>query len=253
LLERAEARGTRRVTGTLDAIELRAGRVHAARVSTAAGALTLETHQLVAAAGPYLARVAALAGVALPVFCERHLKVSFPDRLGAVPRDAPLLIWIDPVSLPGSAPPFPPGVHARPADGGTSVLLWTYDAEPVEVAFPLRHDPRHAELALRGMSKMLPALEPYCTDVPACRVEGGYYTKTRENRPLIGPLPVEGAFVLGALSGFGIMAACGAAELLAAHVTGRALPAHAAAFRLERYADARYQRLLESWGATGQL
>ncbi len=29
-----------------------------------------------------------------------------------------------------------------------------------------------------------------------------------ENRPLIGKLPIEGAYVVGALSGFGVMAAC---------------------------------------------
>jgi hypothetical protein len=34
-----------------------------------------------------------------------------------------------------------------------------------------------------------------------------------ENRPLVGPLPVDGAFVTGALSGFGLMSAHGAGEL----------------------------------------
>ena len=51
-----------------------------------------------------------------------------------------------------------------------------------------------------------------------------------ENRPLVGPLGVEGAFACGALSGFGIMASHVAAELLAAHVTGDALPEYAGAF-----------------------
>ena len=59
--------------------------------------------------------------------------------------------------------------------------------------------------------------------------DGGYYAKTEENRPLIGPLPVEGAYILGALSGFGIMAGCGAGELLAAHVTGAEVPSYAGA------------------------
>jgi glycine/D-amino acid oxidase-like deaminating enzyme len=96
-------------------------------------------------------------------------------------------------------------------------------------------------------------MKAYLDQIPKPLVDGGYYTKTRENRPLIGPLPVEGAYVIGALSGFGIMAACASGELLAAHLTGGDLPHYASAFRLERYEDPQYQKLLESWGETGQL
>jgi glycine/D-amino acid oxidase-like deaminating enzyme len=70
---------------------------------------------------------------------------------------------------------------------------------------------------------------------------------------LIGKLPVEGAYVVGALSGFGVMAACGAGELVAAHVSNTQLPHYASAFALERYNDASYQRVLEIWGESGQL
>ncbi|HTO11826.1 MAG TPA: FAD-dependent oxidoreductase, partial [Candidatus Binatia bacterium] len=77
--------------------------------------------------------------------------------------------------------------------------------------------------------------------------------RTRENRFLAGPLPVEGAFILGALSGYGLMSSNGAADLLADHVTGRTLPRYAPAFRLERYDDPAYRKLLESWGDDGQL
>ena len=63
-------------------------------------------------------------------------------------------------------------------------------------------------------------------------VDGGYYTKTAENMPLVGPMPgpggrgrLENGFVCGAVSGYGIMASHAAGELLAAHATGGALPA----------------------------
>ncbi|MCL4393936.1 MAG: FAD-dependent oxidoreductase, partial [Chloroflexi bacterium] len=88
---------------------------------------------------------------------------------------------------------------------------------------------------------------------PRLTMDGGYYTKTQENRPLIGPLPVQGAYILAALSGYGIMASCAAGELLAAHVTESALPRYAPAFRLERYQDPDYSKLLENWGSSGQL
>jgi hypothetical protein len=49
------------------------------------------------------------------------------------------------------------------------------------------------------------------------------------------------------------MAACAAGELLAAHLTGGALPHYAPAFLLERYQDREYQRVLETWEESGQL
>jgi glycine/D-amino acid oxidase-like deaminating enzyme len=100
---------------------------------------------------------------------------------------------------------------------------------------------------------MIPGLEVYFGHMPKPVLDGGYYTKTRENRPLIGPLPVEGAYMIGALSGYGLMAACAAGELLAAHITGSDLPDYAPAFTLERYQDPAYQKLLAAWDQTGQI
>ncbi len=59
--------------------------------------------------------------------------------------------------------------------------------------------------------------------------------------------------MLGALSGYGLMAACGAAELLGAHLTGGPLPAYAAAFAPARYTDPHYLARLAHWDDTGQL
>jgi glycine/D-amino acid oxidase-like deaminating enzyme len=64
---------------------------------------------------------------------------------------------------------------------------------------------------------------------------------------------VEGAYLLGALSGFGIMAAPAAAELLALHMMGRPLPSHAPAFLLSRYEDPAYLPRMAAWGDYGQL
>ena len=59
--------------------------------------------------------------------------------------------------------------------------------------------------------------------------------KTRENRPLIGPVPVEGVYIMGAYSGFGVMGSCAGGELIARHITGAPLPDYAPAFLLSRY------------------
>ena len=271
LLERARDKGVRLVEGQVTGVDTAGGRVTGVHVEAAGGRTTIATPRFVAAAGPLLKPLGRLLGVELPLVCERHAKVAFADTRGAVPRWAPMTIWVDPVRLAWSdderteltgsehqrlLDEFPAGVHGRPEGGRDSpivLLIWTYDVEPVEPRFPVVFDPHYGEIALRGMSRVVPALGAYLSRLPRTVVDGGYYTKTRENRFLAGPLPIEGAFVLGGLSGYGIMAANGAADLVADHVTGRALPEYARAFQLDRYEDPAYRALLAQWGDDGQL
>jgi glycine/D-amino acid oxidase-like deaminating enzyme len=258
LLEETRAHGVRLVQARYTGAEIARGRVQAVSLSTGE---RLPAGALVLAAGPFLRETAAALGVDLPVVYERHLKVAYDDRLGAVPRDAPLLIWSDPQRLPWcpeeraalAADPeaaflldeFPGGVHTRPeGEGGSRMVigLWEYNALPLEAArFPPPADPFYPEAVLRGLSTMLPAMQPYLQRLPRPVVDGGYYVRMPDNRPVVGPLGVEGVYVVGALSGFGIMGSQGAADLLAAHLTGEALPSYAAAFRPERWSDAAYR------------
>ena len=273
MLEQAREHGVRLLRGALSAVDTAGGRVRGVTVDLeGGGARAIAAPRFVNAGGPLVGAVGRLLGVEIPVFSERHLKVAFSDHLGVVPRDAPMLIWTDDVALPWGAQEraalaedddsrwllgtFPPGVHCRPEGHGAStslLILWNYHLDPVEPAFPIVVEDHYAELALRGMAVMIPGLARYFDRVPRPYVDGGYYTKTRENRPLIGALPVEGAYVIGALSGYGLMAACAAGELLAAHVVGAALPGYAAAFAPARYDDPAYRALLERWGDQGQL
>ena len=100
---------------------------------------------------------------------------------------------------------------------------------------------------------MVPGFRGYLDRMPRAYIDGGHYAKTRENRPLIGPLPVTGAYVSSAYSGFGIMASCAGGELVAAHVTGSALPDYTPAFTLSRYDAPAYVRRIEACSATGQI
>lgn len=272
LLEQAQAHGATLLPARLEGVETAGGRVQGVNLSGKAGAMTIATPNFVNAAGPFITDVARLLGVDLPIFSELHLKVSVNDHLRVVPRDLPLVIWADPVRLPWSEEEremlaeeaetrwlldeFPPGVHTRPdgpADSPILLILWPYHTDPIEPTFPLPVDPDYPEVAFRGLAEMLPGLKTYFNRMPKPYVDGGYYTKTRENRPLVGPLPVEGAYLTGAFSGFGLMAACAGGELLAAHLTGGTLPAYAPALALSRYDDPAYQKLLANWGDSGQL
>lgn len=272
MLERAKEEGTVFRRARLEGIKVVKEKIEAVYIREDNRQILLPTQYLVVAPGPFLPHVAQMMGLKLPVFHELHTKVVFHDYWRVIERNAPLLIWTDPVFLPWSAEEraslgesaetkylleeFPPGVHCRPEGGSDSdviLIIWTYDVRPVEPVFPFAVNRHYAEICLRGLASMIPGLEVYFGRMPKPVVDGGYYTKTRENRPLIGPLPVQGAFVIGALSGFGIMASCAAGELLAAHLTKGKLPSYAPAFSLERYADPEYQRLLETWQDTGQL
>lgn len=269
LLQQAREHGTQVIHGKVTEIDVTGNRVKSVVVNATD---RIHTPVFVNAAGPFLKSVGSLLNLDIPVFSELHLKVSIRDHLGVIPRDAPLLIWSDPQYLQWSEEErsilaedsdtcwlldeMPAGVHTRPEGGPDSdiaLLLWEYHVNEVEPEFPPPLDEQYPEIAMRGLIKMLPGLQAYINRSPRPYLDGGYYTKTRENRPLIGPLPVEGSYVIGALSGYGLMASCAAGELLAKHITGTELPSYAQALSIDRYLDPSYRHLLENWGTSGQL
>ena len=112
----------------------------------------------------------------------------------------------------------------------------------VEPRLPIVIDPLHVPVVVGGVARALPAFARYVEGGRRPFVDGGYYTKTIENRPLVGPLSprIDGAWLIAALSGFGVMASPAAGELLAAHVAGDPLPDWQRAFLPTRYEDAGY-------------
>lgn len=270
LFERVQAHGVSLLRDRVEGVAIAGGRVQTIHLWSGD---QISTDAFVIGAGPYLKQVGALLGLEIPVFTELHGKAAFRDSLRIVPPDAPLMIWNDSLYLPWTEAErrmlaasdetrwllgeFPAGVHFRPrgdADNPILLIIWTYDTKAQEPVWPPTFDPQYPEVLLRGLARMIPGLSAYFGQGRQAYVDGGYYCKTRENRPLIGPLPIRGAYVIGALSGYGIMGSQAAGELLAAHVTGGDLPDYASAFLLERYEDPGYRALLENWDASsGQL
>lgn len=251
------------VRGEVTGVHVESGQVETAVVD---GQLGISTPFFVNAAGPMLARVGHLLDLDLPVHTEVHLKVGFRDYEGVVPRDAPMLIWLDPQVLEWSEEEqanlrasgrsevlgvLPEGCHGRPeGDAGSPWMqaLWEYRRIVQEPTWPLPEDRLYPEMVMRGMTTMIPGLSVYRDHLPQPVVDGGYYTKTDENLPLIGPLPVEGAYVVGALSGFGVMAAAAAGELAALHITGGDLPSYAGTLSPSRYQDPAYRPTVSDQG-----
>ncbi|HXD45684.1 MAG TPA: FAD-binding oxidoreductase [Pseudolabrys sp.] len=269
MLESARARGVRVVGGEVVGIRARGDRVDAVEVRNADGTSVFEASHVVLAGGPHQNELAALIGMNLPITAERHRKVSFQDPLGAMPRSAPMMIWLDEQHLPFSDDEraalagdpdaawilgkFPAGVHGRPDGAYAALVLFNHHGEAVEPVFPLPDEPHYPEIALRGMATMVPALRAYHGKPSRPYVDGGYYVRTRENRPLIGPAGPEGVLVSCAYSGFGIMASAAGGELVARHIMEAPLPRYASAFLPTRYDDPRYRAALETWGDGGQL
>ncbi len=221
------------------------------------GAKSIRAEKIVNAAGPFLRNIGLMLGEDLPVQCIYQQKISFQDREAVLPRDLPFTIDLDGQSLAwadedrellASEPsarylvePMPGGIHCRPdgpVDGTWVKLGWAYNdkasdphgEEPIDSQFP--------DTVLRGASRLHPGLSTYIGRLPrGAHHYGGYYTMTEENWPVIGRMSTEGAFVAGALSGFGSMAACATGAVCAAWVVGKPVPEYARPLSSERFND----------------
>ncbi|MGN6572801.1 MAG: NAD(P)/FAD-dependent oxidoreductase [Pseudolabrys sp.] len=269
MAETVRARGVKFLRGEVVGFRTHGNSVDAVEIAAGGGREIIEASHVVLAGGPFQQKLAALIGVTLPITAERHRKVSFQDNLGAMPRSAPMMIWLDEQYLPFDADEraalaadpdfawalekFPAGVHGRPDGAYAALVLFNHHGEAVEPTFPLPDAPHYAEIALRGMATMVPALQAYRGNPPRPYVDGGYYVRTRENRPLIGPAGPDGVLASCAYSGFGIMASAAGGELVASHIMEAPLPRYAPAFLPSRYDDPHYRAALETWGDGGQL
>lgn len=268
MLEQAAAAGATFVRGRVIDVAIHADRVVAVALDDGS---SIPATTFINAAGPFLPEVGHMVGLDLPVYSEVHAKSGFRDHLEAIPRSAPMIIWNDPQTIGWTTDErmylleegradlvevLPPGCHARPEGGPGSTWalgLWEYHTEVRTPEWPIPTDPLYTEAVLRGLAKMVPALHAYADHLPEAVIDAGYYTRTDENRPLAGPAGPKGSYICGALSGFGIMAACGVGELVATAISGGDLPAWAPWFDLRRYEDPQYLAEIASLDDSGQL
>ena len=255
MLETVRAKGGSLLAGRLVGIEH--GEGFLLRLKAAEGPKSLVADVVVNAAGPHLAEIAAMLGETLSVANVFQQKIAFPDHEGAIPRDLPFSIDLDGGTIDWTeeekavlredsatrwlAEPMPGGIHCRPDGSGAGKWIklgWAFNRTPSQPVAEPPTDPQFPEIVLRAASRLNPSLKAYYGRLPRQMAHyGGYYTMTKENWPLIGPLQVDGAFVAGALSGFGTMGACAAGALIARWVRGEPQPAFAKALSPARHAD----------------
>jgi len=268
MLEQAKAAGLRHLVDEVRSLSMSANSVTGVELADAGH---FQCDLIVNSAGPMAPKIGAMAGIDLPLRHEMHLKVAFRDHLRVIPRRAPMIIWSDPQTLEWSPEErdglaeagrheliaqLPIYCHGRPEGGEESpylLALWEYHGHAGDPVWPLPDDDLYPEVVMRGLTTMVPGLGRYLERLPHATVDGGYYTKTEENRPLIGPAGPDGFHLACGYSGFGVMVAAGAADLVGRHVTGSELPDYVSDFLLSRYDDPTYLETIRRGVESGQL
>lgn len=234
---------------------------------------TISAQNIVNAAGPFINDIAKMTGSRLAVRNTLQQKIAFEDTQRVIARDMPFSIDLDnqhidwssdEIALLNEDPIYarltaemPGAIHCRPdgGDRGSWVKLgWAFNDEPVA---PTREPPltdAYPEIVLRGAARLNPALKAYYGRLPRnSHHYGGYYTLTEENWPLIGATDIDGCFVVGAMSGFGTMAACAAGELCACWVSNADKPDYAPMLSPQRHQDTALMAQLLALSSRGIL
>ncbi len=269
LLSKAKQAGVQFVQATIENIE-KLSNEYRLSLSGNTDLMLLDSEKLVLTPGPFINEMAGMLGLTLNVESILQRKFIIPDVQNIIPRDMPFTIFADPQylqwsdeekSLIGESPEyawlldeFPAGLHIKPEGSDNIKLGWAYNRSAESPQWDNPDDFDFPNITLRGASRFIPALKAYVDKPPTPIVQfSGYYTRTPENLPLIGPMEIDGLFTVSALSGYGTMAACSAGELCADWMMNRKLPDYARYFDPKRYNDAALMNEINSIRDDGQL
>jgi sarcosine oxidase subunit beta len=190
----------------------------------------------VIATGPFLARLAALAGVSVVIRPTRRQKLVIPE-LAEIPPDAPMVIEEETAA------------HWRPAMRGCLALWTEAHTPPSEATDAVPVDPAWAFGLLDPASDhALSRLTPFWSDVWERGtlhwfMQAGQYEMTPDRRPYLGAAGPEGLYLNGGYSGHGIMGSAGGSRLVVDLLTDAA-DASANPFRPNRSMDEREHDIL---------
>ena len=175
-------------------------------VRTALGVIA--TERVVVAAGPYSRRIAATAGIDLPVTMVRHHRAMVAPQ-PEIPADGPMTLDTD--------------THAywRP-EGGGAFLGMGQDEPGTDPADPVPTDWTFPAVVMDAASRAVPFWATIADRLTGAEVSlaAGQYTCTADGRPLIGGCGIGGLFFHTGDNGWGIEGGPGAGEHLAGIVAG---------------------------------
>ena len=193
---------------------------------------------VVIATGPFLAQVAAMAGVHVELRPTRRQKLVIPS-LPSVPADAPMTIEEETAA------------HWRPAMQGCLALFTNPDAAPSEPhdPVPIDHDWAFGLLdpaSDHALARVAPFwLNAWAGGAPTVHwfIQSGQYEYTPDRRPYLGAIGPEGLYLNGGYSGHGVMAGTGGSRRVVDLITGSA-DASVNPLRPDRPMDAREHDIL---------
>jgi len=269
LLSKAKKAGVKFLQATVTAIEHQATGF-SLNLSNNGGDTRMETEKLVLSPGPFINEMAEMLGITLGIESILQRKFIINDIRGIVPRDMPFTIFADPQYLDWSEEEkslikedleyswlldeFPAGLHIKPEGNSGIKLGWAYNRRPEAPRWETADDFDFPNITLRGASRFIPALRSYVDEPPTPIIQfSGYYTRTPDNLPLIGPLQDRNLFTVSALSGYGTMAGCSAGELCADWIMAGDLPGYAVYFHPDRYQDPELMAEINGVLSDGQL
>jgi len=230
----------------------------------------ISADKLVIATGPFINQFAKMLDFELPVWNTLQRKIILPDPENIIPRDMPFTIFADAQYINWSneehtflktdsvlkwmLQQFPGGLHIKPEGDGKIKMGWAFSTKAVKPKWTIGKMEHFPQVLLKGASKFIPALAVYAENIPTPIIEyGGYYNRTKENWPFIGPTEIDNVFVVGALAGFGTMAACATGELCALHLTEKELPNYAPYFHTKRSENPVIKKEMAMLNSDGQL
>jgi glycine/D-amino acid oxidase-like deaminating enzyme len=275
MLEKVRDAGGKRLTASVRSVEV--DQHFLVDIEGPSNIERIKADVIVNAAGPFASDLAAMIGVELPIENVYQQKIAFDDRECSIPRELPFSCDLDGFEIDWTdeerallsddtetswlTERLPGGIHCRPEGGdkGTWVKLgWAFNRNASEPQQDLANEPEmHAhypEIVMRAATRLNPSLTAYADNFPTRFSHyGGYYSMTRENWPLIGPLGVDGAYIVSALSGFGSMSACAAGAICAGWIVDSDLPDYASQLSLARYSNKELMAKLTNSPSKGLL
>jgi glycine/D-amino acid oxidase-like deaminating enzyme len=264
MLDTASQSGLIEMSGEVTQLE-HDGQQSTLTVNTSQGTQTIKTTKLVLATGPGLPNFGKMLNLDFHVYNIMHQKVMLCGSKQVIPdnmpfmifRDSPTVEWSDEelsyleqhsesVSIPGN-------FHIRRVNDKWIHVGWAFNRQRKITLDEPHFDEMFPKVLLKGISSFIPSLKSFAEAIPQpIVVSGGYYTRTLENLPIIQETSLSGLYVIGALSGFGVMVGCGAGELLSRMIVGQAVPTYTGDFSLSRYDRPNYYNLMQSF-SSGEL
>ncbi|MCJ7710077.1 MAG: FAD-binding oxidoreductase [Chloroflexi bacterium] len=189
-----------------EALEILVDGGRATGVRTSGGAIA--TPRVVVSAGPFSRRLAATAGIDLPVTMIRHHRAMVAPQ-PEIPALGPMTLDVD--------------THAywRP-EGGGAFLGMGQDEDGTEPVDPVPTDWTFPAVVMDAASRAVPFWSTIADRLtgPEVSLAAGQYTCTADGRPLIGGCEIEGLYFHTGDNGWGIESGPEAGRRLAAIVAG---------------------------------